>query len=161
MTVINSILKFAKASSNHNTPENVNICDQGLFFRVVESISGLIDRRQFETLSSSLQQTALLLKDDFRTVISTLFTLFEYNLKFIFTDIEDMDFLQQSKRPKRNQRAVQKKPSSQQIEVQMQAADEIKAEWQNEGKTPKKDLTPMLEGGSSKDRAATLIDAID
>lgn len=80
--MINSILKFAKTSAK----EEANICDQDLFFRVVKAISELIDKKQFEHITSSLQQAAFMFKEEFRTVVSTLFILFEYNLKFIFTE---------------------------------------------------------------------------
>jgi hypothetical protein len=55
----------------------------------VKAISDLIDRKQLESISSSLQQAAFMFKEEFRTAISTLFVLFEYNLKFIFTDQSD------------------------------------------------------------------------
>ena len=55
----------------------------------MKSISGMIDRKQFDTLTSSIQQAAFMFKEEFRTVITTLFILFEYNLKFIFTDTTD------------------------------------------------------------------------
>lgn len=42
-----------------------------------------------EHVTSSLQQAAFMFKEDFRTIMTTLFILFEYNLKFIFTEPSD------------------------------------------------------------------------
>jgi hypothetical protein len=53
---------------------------------VVKVVSSLIDRKNSEHVSSSLQQAAFMFKEDFRTIMTTLFILFEYNLKFIFTE---------------------------------------------------------------------------
>ena len=45
----------------------------------------LIDRKQFDS-GSSLQQTAFVMKEEFRTMMIAIFILFEYNLKFILVD---------------------------------------------------------------------------
>lgn len=50
----------------------------------------MIDRKHLESLNSSISQTAFMFKEEFRTVMIALFILFEYNLKFIFTDTDEI-----------------------------------------------------------------------
>ncbi len=83
VVIINQIIKFSKQSNSKN---ETNICDPELFFKLVKVVSQLIDKKNFEHVSSSLQQAAFMFKEDFRTIMTTLFILFEYNLKFIFTE---------------------------------------------------------------------------
>ena len=95
VVIINQILKFSK---QNNAKNETNICDQDLFFMVVKVVSNLIDRKNIEHVTSSLQQAAFMFKEDFRTIMTTLFILFEYNLKFIFTESSDTTLTQQSRR---------------------------------------------------------------
>lgn len=114
VTVISSILKFAKG----NTSQEANICDQDLFHRVVTAISAFIESKRFDSIASSTQQAAIMFKEEFRTIISTLFILFEYNLKFIFTDASDEIFT------KKKSQAASK------VTVTMQDTEEMKREFE-------------------------------
>lgn len=51
VTVISSILKFAKGNSS----QEANICDQDLFHRVVTAISAFIESKRFDSIASSTQ----------------------------------------------------------------------------------------------------------
>ncbi len=135
VTVINSILKFAKTKSS----QEANICDQDQFFLVVKAISTFIDSKQFDSITSSTQQAAIMFKEEFRTIISTLFILFEYNLKFIFTDSSDEIFTSTKKR------ADSKAPNE--IVVIMQDAEEIKREAE--------------QGAASSKERGSIMEAID
>jgi len=135
VTVINSILKFAKTKSS----QEANICDQDQFFLVVKAISTFIDSKQFDSIASSTQQAAIMFKEEFRTIISTLFILFEYNLKFIFTDSSDEIFTSTKKR------ADNKAPNE--IVVIMQDAEEIKREAE--------------QGAASSKERGSIMEAID
>lgn len=135
VTVINSILKFAKTKSS----QEANICDQDQFFLVVKAISTFIDSKQFDSIASSTQQAAIMFKEEFRTIISTLFILFEYNLKFIFTDSSDEIFTLTKKR------ADNKAPNE--IVVIMQDAEEIKREAE--------------QGAASSKERGSIMEAID
>jgi hypothetical protein len=84
VNVINSILKFAKTNNaSKQGDKSEDICDQALFVKVVKTISAMIDSKHFDAMTSTTQQAAFMFKEDFRTVISTLFTLFEYKTSHI------------------------------------------------------------------------------
>lgn len=135
VTVINSILKFAKTKSS----QEANICDQDQFFLVVKAISTFIDSKQFDSIASSTQQAAIMFKEEFRTIISTLFILFEYNLKFIFTDSSDEIFTLTKKRADNK--------AANEIVVIMQDAEEIKREAE--------------QGAASSKERGSIMEAID
>ncbi len=135
VTVINSILKFAKTKSS----QEANICDQDQFFLVVKAISTFIDSKQFDSIASSTQQAAIMFKEEFRTIISTLFILFEYNLKFIFTDSSDEIFTSTKKRADNK--------AANEIVVIMQDAEEIKREAE--------------QGAASSKERGSIMEAID
>ncbi|CDW84627.1 ubiquitin hect domain family protein [Stylonychia lemnae] len=78
--ILTQILKIAKG----NKKQELNMCDDQLFFKVVKEISDLIDNRQKDP--NNLTSASFILKDEFRTIMIALFILFEYNLKFIFTE---------------------------------------------------------------------------
>ena len=52
-------------------------------------MSDYIDRKQSENVTSSIQQAGFMFKEDFRSIMTTIFILFEYNLKTIFTEHPD------------------------------------------------------------------------
>ena len=71
-------------------------------------------------------------KEEFRTIISTLFILFEYNLKFIFTDPSD-EIFNNTQSKKRQPAAARIKHTLPPLSVTMQESEEIKREVEKGG----------------------------
>ncbi len=65
----------------------MNICEEELFFEVVEKISKLLKTKSSEP--TQLQNFSLVFKEEFKTIMMVLTILFEYNLRYIFIDSDE------------------------------------------------------------------------
>ena len=84
------ITQLIKTTQTNKKKES-NICEKDLFFRLVKEVSLLIDVEQSEQgMQQSISLASFIFKDEFKSIIMALFVLFEYNLKFIFTDSKEL-----------------------------------------------------------------------